>query len=73
MESYNTVDDVRNDVTQETANALSGAVVDLNEEREKAVANESDQNLKSIINLIYLAVIVQFVVAILALFGIKIK
>ena len=69
----NTVEGIKEDVTQETVNVLSGAVVDLNEEREKAVANEEDKNLKRVINLIYLAVIVQFVVAILALFGIKIK
>lgn len=69
----NTIEGIREDATRETVNVLSGAVIDLNEEREKAVANEEDKNLKRVINLIYLAVIVQFVVAILALFGIKIK
>ena len=49
----NTVEGIKEDVTQETVNVLSGAVVDLNEEREKAVANEHDQNLKTVINLIY--------------------
>jgi hypothetical protein len=52
---------------------MANLEIGLNEEMEKAVANEEDQNVKRVINLIYLAVIVKFVVAILALFGIKIK
>lgn len=69
----NTVDEIKEEVTTETANALTGAMVDLNEERKQAVENEKDPYLKMVINLIFLAVIIQFGIAILALFGIKVK
>tara|TARA_Y100000310_G_scaffold79925_1_gene76615 strand:- start:2004 stop:2219 length:216 start_codon:yes stop_codon:yes gene_type:complete len=69
----NTVEEIKDNVTTETANTLTGAMVELNEERKQAVENEEDPYLKMVVNLIFLAVIVQFGIAILALFGIKVK
>ena len=69
----NTVNEIKENVTAETANVFTGAMVDLNEERKQAVENEKDPYLKMVINLIFLALIIQFGIAILALFGIKVK
>ncbi|MBU1631758.1 MAG: hypothetical protein KKA58_02945 [Nanoarchaeota archaeon] len=69
----NTVNEIKENVTAETANVFTGAMVDLNEERKQAVENEKDPYLKMVINLIFLTVIIQFGIAILVLFGIKVK
>jgi hypothetical protein len=69
----NTVNEVKENAIKEARNALVGAAIDLNEDRKKAVAKEEDPYLKNVINLIYLAVFIQIEIAMLALFGIKVK
>jgi len=69
----NTVNEIRENVTAETANVFTDAMVDLNEERKQAVENEKDPYLKMAINLIFLAVIIQLGIAVFALLGIKVK
>lgn len=68
-----TVEEMKKNVTTEVKNEMVDAVVDINEDRKKAVAQEKDPYLKQVINLIYILVMIQFGIAILALFGIKIK
>ena len=69
----NTLEEAKENATKEARNALVDAAIDLNEDRKKAVAQEEDPNLKNVINLIYLAVFIQIGIAILALFGIKVR
>jgi hypothetical protein len=69
----NTLGEAKENVTLTAANTLLDAAIDLNEDRKKAIEQEENPYLRNIINLIYLAVFFQIGIAILAVFGIKIK
>jgi len=66
------LEEAKEQARTEAVTGITTALSDINEDRKKAVASEEDPYLKSVINLVYLLVMLQIVILILAFFGIKI-
>ncbi|MFA5888582.1 MAG: hypothetical protein WC852_07785 [Candidatus Nanoarchaeia archaeon] len=69
----NTLNDAKQEAQIESTNAITGAMVDLNEERKELIANEEDPNLKNMINWIFFGIFFYLGITVLAILGIKLK